>query len=534
MQNASRPSEELATALKRIEPGENPVTEQHTGRKKRRQRGIRSRVMGYQIGFVVFLIALLWLFQIAGLDGFYRWDKNRQLKSAATLLAQNISSGELKELVEYIAVRYDCCVILQDEWGRIVCQSEYDQDCLIHSMSPKDRAYWCGIAPKDGKVLTERFQQHRMEVATYSFGFIKGRVPEFFRDDREALLGVKRIAMPDGSAAFLFINTVITPVDSTVETLQTQLILVTGVLLIAAMLLAGMISRRVTQPIIRVNEAARELSWGRYSPPEERRSYREIEELNDTLTEAARELSQVERLQHELIANISHDLRTPLTMIGGYAEVMRDIPGEASAENLQIVIDETNRLTSLVSELLDFSRLQTGHTAMEDADFDLTRAITEIVQRVAVLTGADGYTVNFAPDAQVFVHADEKRIGQVVYNLVGNALTYTGEDKTVTITQTVAEGSVRIAVSDTGKGIAPEELPRIWNRYYRAQESHKRAVIGSGLGLSIVQGILEKHGARYGVDSLRAEESAKDHGTTFWFELPTVPAPEKMPENPET
>ena len=100
---------------------------------------------------------------------------------------------------------------------------------------------------------------------------------------------------------------------------------------------------------------------------------------------------------------------------------------------------------------------------------------------------------------------------QVVYNLLGNALTYTGEDKCVTVTQTVEAGWVRIAVHDTGKGIPAEELPRIWSRYYRAKESHRRAVIGSGLGLSIVQSILEKHGARYGVDSAEGE------GTTFWF-----------------
>ena len=136
-----------------------------------------------------------------------------------------------------------------------------------------------------------------------------------------------------------------------------------------------------------------------------------------------------------------------------------------------------------------------------------------IVQRVARMTEKDGYQLTFAPGEHVSVRADEKRMEQVVYNLIGNALTYTGEDRTVTVTQTVAEGRVRIAIRDTGKGIPEEELPLIWNRYYRARESHRRAVIGSGLGLSIVQSILEKHGAQYGVQSMVGE------GTTFWFEL---------------
>jgi len=206
-------------------------------------------------------------------------------------------------------------------------------------------------------------------------------------------------------------------------------------------------------------------------------------------------------------------------MIGGYAEVMRDLPGEASPENLQIIIDETNRLTSLVSELLDFSRLQTGGEAMQMADFCLTDAVSAIVQRVGGMTGKDGYIIRFDPAERVHIHADEKRISQVVYNLLGNALTYTGGDKTVTLVQEVQGSTVRLSVRDTGKGIPPEELPLIWHRYYRAQESHKRAVIGSGLGLSIVESILKKHGMRYGVDSTTGE------GTTFWFEADITPAP---------
>ena len=221
----------------------------------------------------------------------------------------------------------------------------------------------------------------------------------------------------------------------------------------------------------------------------------------------------MEHLQHELIANISHDLRTPLTMIGGYAEAMRDIPSENTPENMQIIMDETARLSTLVNEILDFSRLQTGALAMNPQPMSLTDTVQAIVTRVGKLTEKDGYVIRFAPEDNLTVVADETRIGQVVYNLLGNALTYTGKDKTVTLTQTRKDGRARLSVSDTGKGIAPEELPLIWNRYYRTQESHKRAVIGSGLGLSIVRNILEQHGAPYGVDS-------GDGGTTFWFELP--------------
>lgn len=486
------------------------------------RRGIRHRVMVYLMAFVALVLALLWLFQIVWLDDFYRWNKTRQIHQAADAVAENIDNAELESLVNHLANRNDVCIMLLDEYGKTILTSEDIRNCLLHRMSKMDLAFWCSMSPKDGSTLTEQFDVAPLMDIPVNVHSFRGRVPAMESEQSQALLCVRKLTQEDGSTAYLLLNTIITPVDATVETLRMQLTAITVLVLAGAVVIAWMISRRLSRPIIETNEAARSLSRGRYEPPAHGSEYREVAELNETLTLAAHELSQVEHFQHELIANISHDLRTPLTMIGGYAEVMRDIPGEASPENLQIVIDETNRLTSLVSELLDFSRLQTGSTQLEQADFDLTDAVETIVQRVARMTEKDGYRLVFTPDSHAFVHADEKRIGQVVYNLIGNALTYTGADKTVTLLQTVADGRVRISVHDSGKGIPADELPLIWNRYYRAKESHRRAVIGSGLGLSIVQSILEKHGANYGVDSVAdgAEPSAEtEKGTTFWFEF---------------
>ena len=183
---------------------------------------------------------------------------------------------------------------------------------------------------------------------------------------------------------------------------------------------------------------------------------------------------------------------------------------------MQIVIDETNRLSSLVTELLDFSKLQAGTLKMEPAPFNLTESISAILTRYNKLKEQDGYQILFTPVESCTVVADESRIGQVVYNLINNALTYTGEDKTVTVTQTIEGDMAHIAIHDSGKGISADELPLIWNRYYRAKENHKRAIQGSGLGLSIVRSILEAHSVPYGVDSQEGE------GTTFWFKLPLM------------
>ena len=285
-------------------------------------------------------------------------------------------------------------------------------------------------------------------------------------------------------------------------------------ILMATGFMGFIMARSISEPIIETNLAARELSRSRYTRPPHSGGYREIAQLNDTLVRAAEDLNKVEDLQRELIANISHDLRTPLTMIQGYAEAMRDIPDEVTPENMQIIIDETERLSTMVSEVLDFSRLRSGTLEMNRTDFNLTRLIRGITDRVSKMTAAEGYTILFDPEEDLWVTADSGRISQVVYNLLGNALTYTGEDKTVTIAQARKGRQARITISDTGEGISREELPLIWDRYYRSRENHRRSVLGSGLGLNICRGILENHQADYGADS------TPGRGTTFWFCLP--------------
>ena len=475
-------------------------------------------MMLYLVLFVAFVIALLWLFQIVLLDDFYRWDKTNQVRQASDIIVDNIDNEQLNHLIDRLAGENDVCILLLDENGRTLRSSEDIRFCLIHRMSSRDLSSWLSIMPEDGSVLTELFNVQFPQMAQYNSRFFRGPVPPTEMGHRQSLLCARRVTLSGGSTAYLLLNAIITPLDTTVSTLRSQLVLITIAVLLGAVLLALFIARRVTRPIIETNAAARDLAHGQYLPPDHGGTYREMAELNDTLSRAAEELSQVDRLQHELIANISHDLRTPLTMIGGYAEVMRDLPGEATPENLQIIIDESSRLTSLVNEVMDFSRLQAGSSAMEAAPFAFTDSVTGIVARVSKLTEKDGYRILFEHQESLWALGDPKRIEQVVYNLLGNALTYTGEDKLVTVRQEKRGETVRISIQDTGKGISAEELPLIWNRYYRTKETHRRAIIGSGLGLSIVRSILELHGARYGV------ESTPDQGTCFWFELPLAKA----------
>ena len=268
-------------------------------------------------------------------------------------------------------------------------------------------------------------------------------------------------------------------------------------------------------------EAAK-LALGDYNVNFDGGNCTETVNLSAALNKAAYELSRLDKMQKDLIANVSHDLRTPLTMIAGYTEAMRDLPGEATPENMQIVIDETNRLTTLVNDMLEVSRYQNGTQKLNVTHFNLTNVIRTTIERYAKLREKDGYTIKFESDRDVFVNADEQRILQVVYNLIGNAVNYAGDDKTVIIRQTVENGEVLLEVIDHGIGIPEDQLSMVWERYYKVNDFHKRANIGTGLGLSIVKNILLLHGAQFGVKSKVGE------GSNFWFKLKTA---DEAPDN---
>lgn len=470
--------------------------------------------MLYLVLFVAFVIAMLWLFQIVWLDDFYRYYKTKQVISAANIMIDNLDNSEVEVLADQLSTQNNVCILILDENQRIFLSSEDTQYCLIHRMSSRDLNWWCNRVPTDGSTLVEQFNVQPFRNDRYNPLRFAGNAPPMMDTNHQSLLYAQKIRLSAEKTGYLLLNTIITPLDATVTTLRSQLLLITGAVLLGALLVAFIISHKLSLPIIEANTAAKELSFGRFCQTNHSGNYREIAELNATLEQAAEDLCQVERLQHELIANISHDLRTPLTMIGGYAEAMRDIPGESTPENMQVIIDETIRLTTLVNEIMDFSRLQAGTLPINPTVFDLTDTVQQIAARVSTLVEPQGYTICFEPPKHCRAVADENRIGQVIYNLIGNALTYTGEDKTVTITQTQAEEVVRISVIDTGSGIPEEELPMIWHRYYRTRDTHKRAVIGTGLGLSIVRSILEQHQCSFGVESHEGE------GSVFWFELP--------------
>ena len=493
--------------------------------KARRRVGIRWRLMAFLAAFTILLLLVIWVFQIRLLGYFYEREKFSEMKNTAALLAGYVADEDLAQRASDVAMQENLSVRIY------VFEGENNAHSIVAADARPD-----GIMPGlSDEILTDLYQKALANGGTYDqrmdMGFGGPDREKEEKEDRFRLPGMGKngsvnvlyaqVIEQDGDRYFMLIESEMTPVTAITNTLQTQFIWIALCVLLVTVLFAFLLSRMIAAPLNRVTAQAGKLAAGNYTEDFKGRGYREVEELSDTLNYAAREIGAADRLQKELIANISHDLRTPLTMIKGYSEVMRDIPGENNAENAQVIIDETTRLSELVNDLLDISKLQAGTKKPDMTRFDLTALIRDTMTRYDALVAHEGYRIECQTAGEAPVMADRTMILQVLYNLINNAVNYTGDSRRVRVTETVGNGVVKVAVADDGEGIPKEQIKEIWDRYYRVDAVHKRAVMGTGLGLSIVKSVLEAHDARYGV------ESALGVGSVFWFELPLAdPAPE--------
>ena len=549
---------------------------------KKSQISIKWKTFCIFLIFAIVLLGVLWFFQIVYLNDFYKMIKQKETENVLDKVEVLLhESDDPASEIDQLAASYNLGVFITDSEGNSLYNAEYISNSQMSSLPHFMFSLFYDEAVANGGEAVIEFKGSEMqrsirenlnkeleqqpeidgeseatpeteleqpenilenapdsadETSEESSGQGEGKIEytippenemtkEQFRQNignemAESVIYV-RIIEVDGQEEVVMINSVLTPVDATVTTLKAQLRIITVIIIIIAFILAAATAKSTSRSIIKLNDGAKKLAAGDYSVKFDADDYMEVAELSATLNYAAKELGKADSLQKELIANVSHDLRTPLTMIKGYAEVMRDIPGENTPENVQVIIEETERLTGLVNDMLDISKLKAGTISIQPEEYNFTESIRHVLERYNKLREVEGYTIDFVYDDEVNVYADEQKMYQVLYNLVNNAINYTGEDKKVTVIQKVIGNTLRIEVVDTGDGVKQEDIPYVWDRYYKDKTTHKRALQGTGLGLSIVKNVLELHGAKYGVSSITGQ------GATFWFEIKIDPFAEE-------
>ncbi|MBE6601221.1 MAG: HAMP domain-containing histidine kinase [Ruminococcaceae bacterium] len=500
--------------------------------KKSVKKGIsvRWKLLLYMMGFVIVILLITWFFQIFLLGTFFRSTKKDEMRESADELVAQLGSESLQKTALSAAADHSLYIsVYQIGAGtaeQILSTDTSGKNPVELPISRLEEFY--KKAKRENNSFFSRFSFGYAEVPKESFWdklpFGRKEYSENEISAKHMLLIYVRVAEDaSGQEYLILMDAKLQPLSSTVRTLSRQYVWIAVIILLAAIGMALILYKKISAPIIRMNDSAKILSLGKYDVEFSGEGYRETRELAQTLNYAAHELSRADHLQKELIANISHDLRTPLTLIKGYGEVMRDLPDENTPENMQVIIDESARLSDLVNDLLDLSRMQAGARIPQPEIFDLTATVNEVLVRYDALVKHLGYHLEFVYDEHLWISADRSMILQVLYNLLNNAINYAGENKEVILTQEAIEQRVRISVTDKGHGIEPDQIPLIWDRYYKVDKIHKRTMIGTGLGLSIVKEIFNLHHAVYGVDSKLGE------GSSFWFELPTVEIAQPKP-----
>lgn len=452
---------------------------------------------------------ILWLMQTVLLDSIYALYTKETMKSHSATIAENIDNPELNSLLISISQENEISVYILSEDGIIKSATERSTSVRLDKASKKMFDYWALTAENGGTYITEVASTG---VFTDSGDFLEydpshfvGNVPK--KNDYNSMILATEVTSSHGERSLLVIISRMEPIASMGDVLQIILTVASFFALVVGIVLAYIASKGLASPIKNLSDSASQLASGKYDVVFEGGGCREITKLSNTLNAAAGKLRKTDKLRKELLANVSHDLRTPLTMIGGYGEMMRDIPGENNSENIQIIIDETKRLTKLVNDALDLSKLQSGNFNFKPVVFCITDEASDIATQFEKLSGGKN-RITFESDCDVFINADEVLVSEAIYNLVNNAVLHSGENTSVIVRQTVSDGKVRISVIDNGRGIPENQLDDIWERYQKGMGG------GTGLGLAIVKTAVAMCSGTCGV------ESTLGKGSTFWLELP--------------
>lgn len=447
---------------------------------------------------------LLWFFQVILLQPFYEYNKISVVKDVAAKVANY--SGETEQLEDYINVlssQNDLCI-------RVIGQEDINSGvggCRINQLPTYKLVEYVNKALQNDGTYLEKSEVVDMQFMPETFKVVETK----FTGDHTVIY-TKVVDNEAGNKEVILIDTRISRVNAATQALTFQLGFIGLIVLISGGILAIFMAKKIVKPIESINSAAKNLAKGEYTYDGTPKDYLEVQELNETLKDAATEVKKADKAKRDLIANVSHDLRTPLTMITGYGEMMIDLPNEKTDENLKVIVDESKRLSLIVNDLLDLSKLNENKITLEFQEFDITECIHEVIKTYDQYLKNEKRSIEFDDREHYWINGDKNRIAQVLHNFINNAINYSTNEDRIDIHQTVTDGRLRIAIQDFGYGIASSDLSLIWDRYYKLDKEHKRTTQGSGIGLAIVKEILELHGYNYGVDSVL------DEGSTFYFE----------------
>lgn len=466
---------------------------------KTKARRLQVKIWFYMMIFASVVLFLIWTLQTQFLDPYYlqsRVNSSTAIldKIEMVLLNQNDYTGEeinITTIQQYLETNNSCGYFIDYTSAREFSFNRSNASCFY--------------AYEPGELIAYA-DQAQANQGTYSETYTSA-------DGQKRYLRIEKMENEDLSNEYYVMVSMSLEIPvSTVQIVRSQFSWISLAVLVSSVVVALFIANRLSKPVKKMNQKAALLADGDFAVRFEHGGYLELNELADTLNYATEEMERTDELRRDLVANVSHDIKTPLTMIKAYAEMIQDISGNNPAkreEHLQVILKETRYLTNLVNDMLEISKYQSNTLPLVETNYNLTKQVNDIV---SMYENNDKQVVIHCEVAKnCYAYGDEIKMGQVLSNYLGNAIKHCQDHKEVWVKVQAQKNHYRIEVIDQGYGIAPEDIKNIWDRYFKIDKNYQRNIEGTGLGLSIVKSICESAHCEYGVNS----EVGK--GSTFYF-----------------
>ncbi|MTI48701.1 ATP-binding protein [Sporosalibacterium faouarense] len=467
-------------------------------------RSILSKLWLGITGLVIIIIVLIWIFQIFFLNRFYLNERSNLLLNEGKAIASLIEKTEnldplsvnIKDEIDAFTSSYTAGIIIFTPNQGVLYSSDSSKifrDNINSFLNFRD-------IRRD--LLSQKVFVKQNRIHILNATFITVGVPLVHNDE---IVGTAILSSP------------VQPIKETITILRRQLTIITLLSIAIGTVLALILAKIFTSPIVKINQAAKQIAKGDFSSKVNIKSKDEIGVLGKTINNLSTQLGQTEKFRREFIANTSHELKTPISLIRAYAELVMETKGEEkknTADYLNVIIDESSRLNNMVEDMLYLSKMEAGYYTPNLTDFNIIETIKKVLDKLSHIAKENEISLikDFSADS-IMVTADEDKIYQVILNLINNAIMHSTNDTTVIIKISDRQNMIRIEIIDNGIGIPEEDLPHIWDRFYKVDKSRQRNNTGTGLGMSIVKNILEAHNFKYGINS------KVNKGTKIWIEM---------------
>lgn len=458
--------------------------------------------------FTAVIFTVLWLLQTVFLQRFYDSMIINNTVHAADSIVSQFGSAQIADAIDEISRENSIVVYVTDTDGNLLYSSDEFRKLQGRHNEREERG-GKGIKADHAhyRELPENYSEFLETLRASSDGTAELRTDDLYVYGRSITY--------NGEDAVLYLGATLGAVGSAARIIRTQLLWVTLLSVAVGFVLAWFLSRSFAKPIAQLNEKAHQLGEHQPDIPFAEGFCTELDDLNGTLDRTAEKLKQNREFQNEFLANVSHDLRTPLTMIKGYAEMIRDISREDEqqcAADVAVIVEESDRLTALVNEILEYSELQMTDKEPVSEQVDLSGIVTSVTDSFENLYAKDGFTFSRSIAAGIQIHGNASRLQRAVYNLLDNAVRHAGADQWIGVTLKSDGQTASVEISDHGSGIAPDDIEHIWEKYYTNRQRRGKGV--SGLGLAIVKQTVTMHNGKCEVSS------EPDKGSTFRILLP--------------